>query len=292
MRSRRKPSADGKNRDVDRQHGKSDTGQDGDDQKGVVIGQDIGLSRRLLAEQCQALRVQQRLVRQDSAIGSRHLADALGDDGIRKRDVLDQGSGVKLLPPRDEGAEHRRSERPAKALGGLNLIGCNAGLARGLDKIESIPEVDLDQMMDTNVKGLVFTIQAGLPHVRTSGGGHVILIGSTAGHATYEGGGVYCASKHGVKALAQTLRLELCGEPIRVTSIDPGMAETEFSVVRFKDEAKAEGVYKGMHPLQASDIAECVRWVAALPAHVNIDEIIVKPTDQGSHTGAKVHRRA
>ncbi len=183
------------------------------------------------------------------------------------------------------------ADAAAKALGGLNLIVCNAGLARGLDKVEGIPEVDLDQMLDTNVKGLVFTLQACLPHVRKSGGGHVILIGSTAGHATYEGGGIYCASKHGVKALAQTLRLELCGEPIRVTSIDPGMAETEFSVVRFKDEAKAEGVYKGMNPLQAEDIAECVRWVAALPAHVNIDEIIVKPTDQGSHTGAKVHRR-
>lgn len=183
------------------------------------------------------------------------------------------------------------ADSAAKALGGLNLIICNAGLARGLDKIEAIPEVDLDQMLDTNVKGLVFTLQASLPHVRKSGGGHVILIGSTAGHATYEGGGVYCASKHGVKALAQTLRLELCGEPIRVTSIDPGMAETEFSLVRLQDEAKAEGVYKGMNPLQAEDIAECVRWVATLPAHVNIDEIIVKPTDQGSHTGAKVHRR-
>ncbi len=184
------------------------------------------------------------------------------------------------------------ADSAAQALGGLNLIVCNAGLARGLDKVESIPEADLDQMLDTNVKGLVFTIQAGLPHLRKSGGGHVILIGSTAGHATYEGGGVYCASKHGVKALAQTLRLELCGEPIRVTSIDPGMAETEFSVVRFKDEAKAEGVYKGMTPLKAEDIAECVRWVATLPAHVNIDELIVKPTDQGSHTGARVHRRA
>ena len=184
------------------------------------------------------------------------------------------------------------ADSAAQALGGLNLLVCNAGLARGLDKVEAIPEADLDQMLDTNVKGLVFTIQAGLPHVRKSGGGHVILIGSTAGHATYEGGGVYCASKHGVKALAQTLRLELCGEPIRVTSIDPGMAETEFSVVRFKDEAKAEGVYKGMTPLVGADIAECVRWVATLPAHVNIDELIVKPTDQGSHTGAKVHRRS
>lgn len=183
------------------------------------------------------------------------------------------------------------ADSAAKALGGLNLIVANAGLARGLDKVESIPEADLDQMLDTNVKGLVFTVQAGLPHVRKSAGGHVILIGSTAGHATYEGGGVYCASKHGVKALAQTLRLELCGEPIRVTSIDPGMAETEFSVVRFRDEAKADSVYKGMDPLKADDIAECVRWVATLPAHVNIDELIVKPTDQGSHTGAKVHRR-
>ncbi|HJV21308.1 MAG TPA: SDR family NAD(P)-dependent oxidoreductase [Holophagaceae bacterium] len=183
------------------------------------------------------------------------------------------------------------ADSAARALGGLNLIVCNAGLARGLDRIEGIPEVDLDQMLDTNVKGLVFTIQAGLPHVRKSGGGHVVLIGSTAGHATYEGGGVYCASKHGVKALAQTLRLELCGEPIRVTSIDPGMAETEFSLVRLQDQAKADGVYKGMTPLRAEDIAECVRWVATLPAHVNIDEIIVKPTDQGSHTGAKVHRR-
>jgi 3-hydroxy acid dehydrogenase/malonic semialdehyde reductase len=184
------------------------------------------------------------------------------------------------------------ADSAAKALGGLNLVVANAGLARGLDKVESIPEADLDQMLDTNVKGLVFTVQASLPHVRKSGGGHVILIGSTAGHATYEGGGVYCASKHGVKALAQTLRLELCGEPIRVTSIDPGMAETEFSVVRFRDEAKADSVYKGMNPLKADDIAECVRWVATLPAHVNIDELIVKPTDQGSHTGAKVHRRS
>ncbi len=184
------------------------------------------------------------------------------------------------------------AEAAAQALGGLNVVVGNAGLARGLDKVEAIPEADLDQMLDTNVKGLVFTIQAALPHVRRSGGGHVILIGSTAGHATYEGGGVYCASKHGVKALAQTLRLELCGEPIRVTSIDPGMAETEFSVVRFRDEAKAGSVYQGMTPLSGGDIAECVRWVATLPPHVNIDELIVKPTDQGSHTGAKVHRRS
>ena len=184
------------------------------------------------------------------------------------------------------------AEAAGKALGGLNLLVCNAGLARGLDKVEAIPEADLDQMLDTNVKGLVFTVQAGLPLVRKSGGGHIILIGSTAGHAAYEGGGVYCASKHGVKALAQTLRLELCGEPIRVTSIDPGMAETEFSLVRFRDEAKADSVYKGMTPLTGADIAECVRWVATLPAHVNIDELIVKPTDQGSHTGAKVHRRS
>ncbi len=183
-------------------------------------------------------------------------------------------------------------EAAAQSLGELNVLVCNAGLARGLDRIEGIPEEDLNQMLDTNVKGLVFTLQAGLPHLRKSGWGHVVLIGSTAGHQTYEGGGIYCASKHGVKALAHVLRLELCGEPIRVTSVDPGMAETEFSLVRFHDEVKAENVYKGMRPLKGEDIAECIHWVLALPDHVNIDEIIVKPTDQGSHTGAKVHRRS
>ncbi len=180
----------------------------------------------------------------------------------------------------------------AKALGGLHVVVANAGLASGVDKIWEIPDTDMEAMLRTNVEGVVKTIRAALPFVRQSGWGHIFFLGSTAGHSTYEGGGVYCATKHGVKALAQTLRLELCGEPIRVTSVDPGMAETEFSLVRLKDEAKAQAVYKGLEPLQSLDIAECIRWALALPDHVNIDEMIVKGRDQASHTGAKVHRRA
>jgi len=177
------------------------------------------------------------------------------------------------------------------ALGGLHVVVANAGLASGLHKVWEIPDQDLEAMLRTNVEGVVKTIRCCLPHLRTSGWGHVFFIGSTAGHATYEGGGVYCASKHGVKALAQTLRLELCGEPIRVTSIDPGMAETEFSLVRFRDPGKAEALYAGLDPLKGEDIAECLHWCLQLPDHVNIDEMIVKARDQASHTMAKVHRR-
>lgn len=226
----------------------------------------------------------------DLALGARRAerVKALGD-------ALAQAHGIRVfageVDVRDSASTKAFVDAAAAALGALHVLVCNAGLARGLDRIEAIPEADLDQMLETNVKGLVFTLQAGLPHVRAAGWGHVVLMGSTAGHQAYEGGGVYCASKHGVKALAHTLRLELCGEPIRVTSVDPGMAETEFSLVRFHDASKAETVYKGMRPLKGEDIAECIRWVLALPDHVNIDEIIVKPTDQGSHTGAKVHRR-
>jgi 3-hydroxy acid dehydrogenase / malonic semialdehyde reductase len=179
----------------------------------------------------------------------------------------------------------------AKALGGLHGVLANAGLAKGVDKLESIAEADWKLMFDTNVEGVIRTIQAALPHLRQANWGHVFVMGSTAGHTAYEGGGVYCASKHALKAMIQTLRLELCGEPIRVTSIDPGMVETDFSKVRFGDESKAKAVYGGMTPLKAGDIAECIRWALSLPDHVNIDEMIVKPRDQASLSAAKVHRK-
>lgn len=178
----------------------------------------------------------------------------------------------------------------AAALGGLHVLVANAGLASGTFKLWETPDEDLEAMMRTNVEGVVKTIRAGLPHLRKAGWGHVFFLGSTAGHQPYEGGSVYCASKHGVKAMAQSLRLELCGEPIRVTSVDPGMAETEFSNVRMKDDAKAKAVYQGVAPLTAEDIAECIRWCLALPDHVNIDEMIVKPRDQASVY--KLHRRS
>jgi hypothetical protein len=177
----------------------------------------------------------------------------------------------------------------AEALGGLHVIVANAGLASGTYKLWETPDEDLEAMLRTNVEGVVKTIRAGLPHLRKAGWGHIFFVGSTAGHQPYEGGSVYCASKFGVKALSQSLRLELCGEPIRVTSVDPGMAETEFSNVRLKDDAKAKAVYQGVNPLRAEDVAECVRWCLQLPDHVNIDQIQVKCTDQAAVH--KLHRR-
>jgi NADP-dependent 3-hydroxy acid dehydrogenase YdfG len=178
----------------------------------------------------------------------------------------------------------------AATLGGLHVLVANAGLASGTFKMWETPDEDLEAMMRTNVEGVVKTVRAGLPHLRKAGWGHVFFIGSTAGHQPYEGGSVYCASKFGVKAMAQSLRLELNGEQIRVTSVDPGMAETEFSNVRLKDDDKAKAVYQGVKPLTAFDVAECVRWCLMLPDHVNIDEILVKCVDQASVH--KLHRRA
>jgi NADP-dependent 3-hydroxy acid dehydrogenase YdfG len=180
----------------------------------------------------------------------------------------------------------------AEALGGINVVVANAGLARGTDRLDSVLEEDWQAMLHTNVEGVIRTIKTTLPHVRASGWGHYFTIGSTAGYWTYEGGAAYCASKHGLKALTRTLRLELCGEPIRITEVDPGMAVTEFSLVRLRDGEKADAVYKGVEPLQAVDVAECIRWAVALPDHVNIDQIVVKCRDQASHNGTKIHRRA
>ncbi len=209
--------------------------------------------------------------------------------------ALEQAHGIRAfaggVDTRDTASVEAFVAAGVEALGALHVVVANAGLASGLHKVWEIPDEDLEAMMRTNVEGVVKTIRAALPAVRRSGWGHIFFIGSTAGHAAYEGGGVYCASKHGIKALAQTLRLELCGEPIRVTSVDPGMAETEFALVRFRDEARAKALYQGIEALGGADVAECIRWALALPDHVNIDELIVKCRDQASHTMGKVNRR-
>ena len=207
---------------------------------------------------------------------------------------LTQAHGVKVfagaVDTRDTASVNGFVAAAAASLGGLNVLVANAGLASGTFKMWETPDEDLEAMMRTNVEGVVKTIRAGLPHLRKAGWGHVFFIGSTAGHQPYEGGSVYCASKFGVKAMAQSLRLEVNGEQIRVTSVDPGMAETEFSNVRMKDDDKAKAVYQGVQPLTAFDVAECVRWCLMLPDHVNIDEILVKCVDQASVH--KLHRRA
>ena len=223
------------------------------------------------------------------ALGARRLerVEALADE-------LTRAHGVKVfagaVDTRNTPSVNAFVEAAAASLGGLNVLVANAGLASGTYKMWETPDEDLEAMMRTNVEGVVKTIRAGLPHLRKAGWGHVFFIGSTAGHQPYEGGSVYCASKFGVKAMAQSLRLELNGEQIRITSVDPGMAETEFSNVRLKDGDKAKAVYQGVKPLTAFDVAECVRWCLMLPDHVNIDELLVKCVDQASVH--KLHRRA
>ena len=175
------------------------------------------------------------------------------------------------------------------ALGAIHVVVNSAGLALGMDPMATVPEATWRQMFETNVDGVLRVTQASLPHIRAAGWGHVVFLGSTAGHGAYEGGSAYCGTKYAVRAFTETLRLELCGEPVRVSTVDPGMVETAFSVVRMGSQEKADAVYRGVTPLRAADIAECIRWLLSLPDHVNIDEIIVKPRDQAAST--KVHRR-
>jgi serine 3-dehydrogenase len=157
----------------------------------------------------------------------------------------------------------------------------NAGLARGMARIHEANPDDWDEMIDTNIKGLLNVTRAFLPAMVERGRGHVINIGSTAGHMTYPNGNVYAATKFAVHALTQGTSLDLAGTAIRVSSIDPGFVETEFSVVRFSgDEERARKVYEGFTPLSGDDVAEAVAWVAGLPAHVNVADVVIMPTAQ------------
>jgi NADP-dependent 3-hydroxy acid dehydrogenase YdfG len=166
-----------------------------------------------------------------------------------------------------------------------------AGGAIGLEPIANADPDDWQAMYDVNVIGVLRVTQALLPALIASGAGHVVVVGSTAGHLVYEGGGGYAAAKHGAAALAETLRLELCGQPVRVTEVAPGMVRTdEFGLVRFRGDAeRAAKVYEGVdEPLTADDIADCIAWCATRPAHVNVDLLVVKPLAQAAQH--KVHR--
>ncbi len=164
----------------------------------------------------------------------------------------------------------------------------NAGLARGLDAFgDSSPE-SWDEMIDTNLKGVLRLTHALLPSFKRRNAGHVINIGSVAGHWVYPKGHVYNASKFAVRAFTEALRMDLLGTGIRVTEISPGMVETEFSQVRFGDVEKARSVYAGMTPLTPTDVAEAILWAIERPARVNIQEIVLYPTEQASPT--LVHR--
>jgi len=172
----------------------------------------------------------------------------------------------------------------------LEILVNNAGLALALDSIQSGDPADWDQMIDTNVKGLLYVTRLVLPGLVERRRGHVVNIGSVAGHQVYAGGAVYCATKYAVRALSDALRYDVLGTGVRVSNVEPGLAETEFSEVRFKgDRARAKSVYQGLVPLSAEDVADAVVWCLTRPAHVNVQSVLILPTDQAS--AHAVHRR-
>jgi len=166
----------------------------------------------------------------------------------------------------------------------------NAGGALGLEPIADADELAWQRMYDTNVMGTLRVTKAFLPALVASGDGHVVVVGSIAGHETYPGGAGYNAAKFGARAFTGVLRKELLGQPVRVTEIDPGMVETEFSLVRFGGDAdRAASVYEGVTPLRAGDVADCIAFAVTRPSHVNIDAMIVLARDQAG--AREVHRR-
>lgn len=208
-------------------------------------------------------------------------ADRLRALAAELREAHGTESHLLELDVRDPGVVTR-------VLGGLpaewseiDLLLNNAGLSRGLDPVQRGEMRDWEEMIDTNVKGVLYVTRCILPGMVKRGRGHLINLGSVAAFDVYPGGAVYCATKSALDAITRGLRMDLFGTPIRVSTIDPGMVETEFSVVRFHgDEERAASVYEGMQPLTAADIADLVLYVATRPAHVDVDSIVVKPVAQ------------
>lgn len=167
--------------------------------------------------------------------------------------------------------------------GPIDVLVNNAGLARGVEKIAEGTGEAWREMIETNVLGLLEVTRRVLPAMVERRSGHVVVIGSIAGHKAYVGGGVYCGSKRALQPICEAMRMETLGSGVRVTSVDPGMVETEFSLVRFRgDQDRAGKVYQGTRPLCGDDVADCVVFAVTRPPHVNIDDIVVMPTDQAS----------
>ncbi len=167
----------------------------------------------------------------------------------------------------------------------IEVLVNNAGLSRGLTKVYEDEPQNWDEMIDTNVKALLHVTQAVVPGMIERGSGHVISLGSTAGYQTYAGGAVYCATKAAEKVIMEGLRIDLIGKPVRATSIDPGMVETEFSEVRFRgDIDRAAQVYANLRPLQPDDVADAIVWATTRPSHVNVHSILMTSIDQANST--------
>jgi 3-hydroxy acid dehydrogenase / malonic semialdehyde reductase len=171
----------------------------------------------------------------------------------------------------------------------IDILINNAGLSRGLNKLQEGEIQDWEEMIDTNIKGLLYVTRAVVPGMVQRGSGYIINLGSIAGHQTYPQGNVYCGTKAAVRSISEGLKIDLLGTPVRVTSIDPGLVDTEFSTVRFHgDTNRAAKVYQGLMPLTAKDIAETILFCLTRPAHVNISELLLVPTAQATPT--LVHR--
>lgn len=206
--------------------------------------------------------------------------------GARRTDRLEHvvdGALCHQLDVTDAASVEAFLAAAVAAHGPIDVLVNNAGLARGTEKIAEADGVAWREMIETNVLGLLEVTRRALPHMIENGGGDVVVIGSIAGHKAYVGGGVYCGSKRALQPICEAIRMETLGKNVRVTSVDPGMVDTEFSLVRFRgDREKAEKVYEGTRPLAADDVADCVLFAATRPRHVNIDTIVVMPTDQAN----------
>ena len=188
---------------------------------------------------------------------------------------------VAVVDVRDRAAVNRAADALVRADRVPDVLINNAGLASGMAKIQDGDPDDWDRMIDTNVKGLLNVTRAILPHMLTRRRGHIVNLGSTAGHMTYPLGNVYNATKFGVRALTEGMNLDVQGTPIRVSAVDPGFVETEFSEVRFHgDKERAKAVYQGFTPLSADDVADAIAYVVNLPEHVNILDLVIMPTAQ------------
>ena len=198
--------------------------------------------------------------------------------------------GVTKVDVRDRGAVARAVEDMVREARAPDVLINNAGLAAGLSKVHEGDPDDWDRMIDTNVKGLLNVTRAVLPHMVARNSGHVVNLGSIAGHWTYPMGNVYNATKFAVRTLTEGINLDVAGTAIRVSSVDPGLVETEFSEVRFHgDKERAKQTYRGLTPLTGDDIADIVAYVVNLPEHVDVLDVVVMPTAQRS--ASVVHRR-
>lgn len=210
----------------------------------------------------------------------------------RRRDRLEALAAGLGAPSLTIGLDVRDREAVDAAVAALpapwrdvDVLVNNAGLSRGLDPLHQGDHVDWEEMIDTNVKGLLWVSRAVLPGMATRDRGHVVNIGSIAGHEVYPNGNVYCATKSAVAALGHGMRIDLKGTRVRVSNVDPGMVESEFSLVRFHgDEERAAKVYHNFPPLQPADVADAVLYCVTRPPHVNVSELVLWPTDQKTAT--------